>query len=253
MRPLYPMPHPVPPFAEQAQAPPFDEAAFAIQAISLHHQALAEAREAEPAAEPIAGLGGTARSLEILLIKGPFDRLTTSQPADVVLSIRPTQANGWRSVVSLATDPDHKVEYFAPPRGAASFPPTVDRTAMRALALHRLGHADRTTCAKSTEQPMVLRKAIARHPGTKDALSAADLIACMKSAESAVAFKGPYPPKQALRRVHLFENVTSGDALGLSSMVFRDAPPISTSLSMRSWARRVSDGAVVAFSETIFR
>jgi hypothetical protein len=172
--------------------------------------------------------------------------------------LRPSAGNGWRSEIvalgaggrtvsaELLSAPAHLRHHGSPqPAGGE---------AKRALALRQLGEADRQYCAAIRPEP--IRVLQAERGGLCDEAGSPNLpglVDLFRSTEALAAPGGSHAPRPHLRRFHVFRAIAPGTLLGVSTLLSKGGPQAPSSLSLRSCARRLSDGTVVAFCETVLR
>ena len=65
--------------------------------------------------------------------------------------------------------------------------------------------------------------------------------------------RGRHAAAERLTRIHIYEPFDADSALGVTSELYQGAPQEFVSISKRSCLRRISDGGVVAFAETVLR
>lgn len=252
-----------------------DVATFVDAVSQMHARAIAEGQASllqPPQSDYPRGPCGldaprTGTESQILLVASAADPLPGVVPVSLDLVVRPTADNGWRSeiIAEGAGGRPVSAELVAAPVGAgpARHPRPVSAAApfrlpgggaRRALALRDLGEADRQYCAGIRPEPhRVLTVEGGRHCDEDGRLRLAALVEVFRSTERLVPVGGRNGPKPQLRRLHVFERLAPGGVLSISTLLSRGAPPAPSSVSLRSCARRLSDGAVVAFSETVLR
>ncbi len=179
----------------------------------------------------------------------------------------PTAANGWRSELALMSAKGAMlrteiITAFMRRKGSSNrdltdadleeqFQPSRDTSdASRSDLIRRLGHADRLIARADGEMPFravpIDRDIHINGVGLVSFADIHDLIAQCERGVLPVHAKAL--PMQD-RRVHFFGNLDSGDRLEINS---RTESEESTSAIARSFARRASDGEVIATAESIY-
>lgn len=250
---------------ETPPADALDESGFAAAIQAMHMRAVGQdgagpSGPASAALPPIeeADTGRIRQDGPVLLISCAPGDLAGVAPKSLSQVVRPSAANGWRSEIAALGAGGRAISaelLGAPPHLRHSFSahPTGGE-AKRALALRQLGEADERYFAAIRPEPIrVLRAERGSLCDDQGSPHLPGLVDLFRSIEALVAPGGSHAPRPHLRRLHVFRAVAPGTLLGVSTLLSKGGPQAPSSLSLRSAARRLSDGAVVAFSETVLR
>ena len=197
-------------------------------------------------------------------------------PGDLRLSMPPREENGWRSECVAKSDGASalRVELVASGKDSRgkglsgrigpdaraigrAFSGAGGREAARTDALHRVGAVDRRLFDASPFQPHQIVKIGGPEPfdgfGGEGVSSLLTMLQMLAFSEAIVPMRGRYRLEPHLKRLHLFETIEPGTALGVSTEQVLGGPRSPVSVSLRTSARRLSDGNTVALSETVLR
>lgn len=187
-----------------------------------------------------------------MVMAGDLKALADGLPGTPRLDVAPTADNGWRSEMSLPHGEARRitVEHVIA-RGDEDIPSA--RAAARSAALRRLGDADRNhenRRWRSAQQ--TTRVSACEFLNEKGEPSFAALFVFFKQ-QAPAAHQGPLAASERLTRIHIYEAFDKDCALGVTTEIYRGAPQETASISRRSSLRRISDGCVMAFAETVLR
>lgn len=240
-----------------------DEAVISAQSdcgaggVSASPMSDARERMREPASDD-------AQSTVLVLIYRE-DELTQVNSKGLCLAVPPTKANGWRSQMNLDTNTGRRLSaelVAAPPnmRPAADFSsqevPAVERTrdAMRAFALHQLGKAEWRYGQDESELPIRTHIIQTNRDCDPDGrVHLWSIVQLFRTCESVIQQNNAGDACQHVRRVHLYSRIAPGTEIGVWTRRYLGAPHAPASQSLRSYARRLCDGEVMAFCDTTLR
>ena len=225
-------------------------------------QVKAHASENAPITLPVCEVAREVTTLVSTCDETTFTYVPTSR---LRLSVMPRASNGWRSEVVFESQTTRKLsmELVSAP-GDRSIAERVRRDlgerssvqgqdAMRTISLNRLAEVDRAHSAGEKGGPDRTCEARPYRDCSSGCwLRVTDYASLFRSEESlALGSEGGHELRG--RRLHIFEDVPFGTELGITTRRFQGRAPADPCVSLRSYAKRMSDGVVIAFCEAVFR
>ena len=263
--------------ASIAKAPDcLDETSFVRILSELHDEALkssqSECGAVDFSGPPTSGsrdcsvepASAEAQSTVLVLIYRE-DHLSRANTKNLRLAVPPTEANGWRSQLNLETNIGHRLsaELIAAPPNKWSVAnchsndaKSVKRTrhAMRAFALHQLGKAEWSYGQDENEPPIRTCDLQTNRDCDPDGrVHLWSIVQLFRTCESVIQQNNASDACQHVRRVHLYSRISPGTEIGVWTRRYLGAPHAPASQSLRSYARRLCDGKVMAFCEITLR